>query len=74
MPRISKTHKYKVEVLYIGIPHFLATCYKCGWNFGDYRDRRAGQKAIRDHVASTGHTVSLEKMVSVHYGPKEQDT
>ena len=58
---------YSVEVDYVGIPHYYATCVACGWRYENHRDRRRGQREIRKHVAETGHTVQLEKMVAINY-------
>jgi L-asparaginase II len=61
------SQKFTVEVRNGGIPHFLAHCHHCDWNYQNYIDRRRGQAAIRKHVADTGHTVALEKMHVVYY-------
>ena len=60
-----------VEVNYVGIPHYYASCHECDWTYEDYRDRRRGQSEIRKHVKDTGHTVALEKTHVVHYAPSE---
>ena len=57
----------KVIVDYIGIPHFYAKCQECSWSWENHHEREKGVRAIRKHVASTGHTVSLEKAVCVDY-------
>jgi len=59
----------KVFVDYIGIPHYYAVCRDCEWKYEDHRNRRKGQREIKKHVLSTGHTVMLEKAVNVHYRP-----
>lgn len=59
-----------VSVVYIGIPSYLAYCQECDWNYEKHSDHREGQRLIRKHVADTGHTVSLEKAVVVHYEPE----
>ncbi|MCP4990921.1 MAG: hypothetical protein GY928_34220 [Colwellia sp.] len=59
----------KVDVTYLGIPHYYAACNECDWTYEDSgkKNRRKGQREIRKHVTETGHTVQLEKGVHVHY-------
>ena len=53
--------KYKIEVTHLGTSSYLAYCQQCDWNYEKLGNNRDGQKAIRQHVAETGHTVILEK-------------
>jgi hypothetical protein len=50
----------KVESIIIGIVHSIAYCQGCDWQHDCFTDKN-GRKAIRKHVAKTGHTVQLEQ-------------
>ena len=61
-----------VDVVYIGITHYLATCLNCDWTYEDHLQIRKGQREIRKHVEATAHVVTLEKAVTVHYSKGSQ--
>jgi hypothetical protein len=61
--------KYEVQFKYIGTSSYLAYCQDCSWSYEKHTDHREGQREIRKHVSSTGHTVSLEKNVVFLYKP-----
>ena len=62
--------KFNVNVVYVGVPHYLVRCQDCEWRYEDYTDRAKGQREIRKHVSESGHTVAAEKGVVTHYVPE----
>lgn len=57
----------KVAALYIGIPHWLASCQDCDWSNEFSGERTKGYTAVRKHVAQTGHTVQVESCQVTQY-------
>ena len=57
----------KVKANYIGMPSRLAYCDDCNWNHERHDDPRGQERAVRKHVAESGHRVQLEKTVVVEY-------
>jgi hypothetical protein len=57
----------KVSAIYIGIPHWLASCQDCDWTAEYSANRKYGYREVRKHVSKTGHTVAVESSHHTHY-------
>lgn len=64
----------KVKALYLGIPHWLASCQDCNWQNEFSNNRANGYKEARNHVRQTGHTVSIESSHVTHYFMEDAET
>lgn len=51
------------------ITHYYAMCNCCGWNEADHVDRQRIRNMVAKHIRDTGHSVTIEKAVSVLYEP-----
>lgn len=57
---------FEIKVEHVGMNHYLASCYVCGWTFEEL-DARKGNRHARRHTARTGHIVYVEKAVVRRY-------